>query len=191
MKKGVRSIFSAGKRGPGKRGLTPFFLPFFLTLLVSACASSPAIKHQVLTPPPSSPRTEFGIEKVDVQSRETGEDAWARNERYGRWLADSLRAALAGHGKTVAVPPADTIRARVYLAYGAAAVKSRDGKRAKPYVEVRLQLVEAGSGVVRYSTHTQAPIPSSALARFGWAPDDDEIIRQVLDKAAQDFVSRL
>lgn len=182
MKKGVRSIFATGKRG---------LTPFFLTLLVSACASGPAIKHQVLTPPPSSPRVEFALDKVDVQSRETGEDAWARNERYGRWLADALRASLAAQGKTMSAPPADTIRARVYLAYGAAAVKSRDRKRAKPHVEVRLQLIEAGSGVVRYSTHTQAPITSSALARFGWAPDDDEIIRQVLEKAAQDFASRL
>jgi hypothetical protein len=161
-----------------------------MTALLTACSGSPTIKHQVLTPPPSAPRAEFALEKPDVQSREVGEDAWKRNEQYGRTLTEALRTALQDRDKTIVPPPADTVRARVYIAYGAAPVKVK-GRRAEAHVEVRLQLVDPETGAVRYSTHTQAPIAPSWFASWFGGPDRDTIIREVLEKAARDFVSRL
>lgn len=168
------------------------FLALATTLLLTACAGGPTVKPQVLTPPPSAPRAEFVLEKIEVQSREVGEDAWQRNAQYGQVLGEALRAALRDQGKTLVAPPADTIRARVYLAYGKAPVKSKEKRqRAKPHIEVRLQLLEGGTSVVRYSTHTQAPIKASPFAGFGWGPDEDQVIREVMEQAAKDFVSRL
>jgi hypothetical protein len=166
------------------------WIPAFagMTLVVAAC-SGPAIKHQVLTPPPSSPRTQFFLEKPEVQSREVGEAAWQRNAAYGEVLTQALRAALQEAGKTLGGPPAAAIRAQVYVAYGAAPVKAKDSVRSKAHVEVRLQLLDGGT--VRYSTHTQAPIKAAPFAGWGWGPDSDQIIREVLEKSAQDFVSRL
>lgn len=161
-------------------------------MLLAGCGGGPRIKHQVLTPPPSSPQSEFFVEKPEVQSREVGEEAWMRNEHYAQLLTGALTSALQIRGKTLAPPPAHRIRARVYLAYGAAPVKAKGSKRGKPHIEIRLQLVEPAGGSVRYSTHTYTPIQPRPLAGwFGDAQTADEIIRQALDAAARDFVSRL
>ena len=162
-----------------------------LALLLTACSSATTIKPQVLTPPPSAPRTEFFVEKADVQSRETGTEAWQRNAEYGRLLTEALRAALRDRGKTLSAPPADVVRAKVYLAYGAAPVKTKDNRRAKAHVEVRLQLLDAANGAVLYTTHTVAPVEESVLTKLGWGTESDQVIREVLEKAALDFASRL
>jgi hypothetical protein len=166
-----------------------FVAALVTTLLLGACAG-PAIRHHVLTPPPSAPRTAFVLEAVDVQSREVGEEAWKRNEAYGALLMDALRAALAARGKAEVQPPGDRIRPRVYLAHGDAPVAARGSRRAKAHVEVRLQLLDAQTGAIRYSTHTQAPIAPTSFFGLG-GKTSDEIIREVLQQAAQDFVSRL
>jgi len=160
-----------------------------ITLALSACAGAPEITHQVLVPPPSAPRTEFFIEKVQVQSRETGAEAWQRNEQYGRVLTDALKDALRAQDKTLAPPPADSIRPKLY--FGRTAVKTKGERRTGAQVEVRLELIDGASGAVRYSTYTQTPIDPSMLSKFGWAPEADELIRDILQKSAQDFVSRL
>lgn len=163
-----------------------------MTLALAACGgggSGVVVKPLVLTPPPSSPRSDFFVEKTDVQSRETGQEIWERNEVYGRLLTETLRAALRDRGKNLTPPPANVVRARVYLAYEATRVKGKDSKRAKPHAEVRLQLLDAASGAVIYTTHTLTPVDRPTL---GWnSADMDQVIREVLDKAAQDFVSRL
>lgn len=163
-----------------------------LTLLLAACGgggSGIVVKPVVLTPAPSSPRADFFVENTDVQSRETGKEAWERNEIYGRLLTETLRAALRDRGKNLTPPPANIVRAKIYLAYGATPVKGKDSKRARPHVEVRLQLLDAASGAAIYTTHTLTPIERPT---FGWnSADMDTVIREVLDKTAQDFVSRL
>jgi hypothetical protein len=165
--------------------------PFFMALALTACGGGTGVvvKPQVLTPPPSAPRAEFFVEKTAVQSREVGAEAWERNERYGRLLADTLRKRLADAGKTLTPPPANVVRSKVYLAYGEGPVATRDRRRAKAHVEVRLQLLDAATGQVIYTTHTLTPI---ARQPFAWnAPDTDAVVREVLDQAAADFVSRL
>lgn len=162
-----------------------------MTLSLAACGggSGLVVKPQVLTPPPSAPRVEFFVEKAAVQSREVGADAWQRNEEYGRLLGEALRQHLADAGKTLTAPPANVVRAKVYLAYGDTRVRSRDAQRSGAHVEVRLQLLDADGGQVIYTTHTLTPIGRPA---FRWSgPDTDALIREVLDKAAADFVSRL
>lgn len=160
-----------------------------MTVFLVACASrGPEVK--VLTPPPSAPIAAFAIEKVDIQSRETGQAAWARNEDYAAYLGTALRQALRERGKTETDPPAATIRMRVYLATGAAPVQARGSKTAGAFVEARIQLVEAGSGAVRYSTHTRTALPVNALEEQ-LTTDRDQLIRDTLRFAAQDFVSRL
>ena len=165
--------------------------PFFMALALAACGGNAGVvvKPQVLTPPPSAPRAEFFVEKAAVQSREVGAEAWERNEQYGRLLADTLRKHLAAAGKTLTAPPANVVRSKVYLAYGEAPVTTKESQRARAHVEVRLQLLDAATGQVIYTTHTLTPI---ARQPFAWnAPDTDAVIREVLDKAAADFVSRL
>jgi len=170
-------------------GLRMTMLTVPLTLALAGCGGTDlVVKSQVLTPPPSAPRTAFFVEKPDVQSRETGSEAWQRNAGYGELLARELRAALQDRGKALADPPADLVRSRVYVAFGKAPVKSEDRRRAKAHVEVRLQLVDPARGAVLYSTHTLAPIED---APFGWGPEMDEIVREALRHAAQDFASRL
>jgi hypothetical protein len=161
--------------------------------LLFACGGRPSIKGQVLTPPPSAPRAEFYVEKPDVQSRETGEAVWEKNAAYGRALGDALRAALRDGGKSIVAPPADLVRSRIYIAYQDVPIKGKPGQGAKAHVEVRLQLVEGGTGKVLYSTHTQAPIKEGGMP--GWLGGDpvtaDEIIRATLEQASRDFASRL
>jgi hypothetical protein len=162
-----------------------------MTLALAACGggSGIVVKPLVITPPPSSPRADFFVEKTDVQSRETGQEVWERNAAYGQLLTETLRAQLREHGKNVTSPPADVVRAKIYLAYGSTRAKAKDSKRAKPHVEVRLQLLDAATGAAIYTTHTLTPI---AQPTFGWnSADMDAVIREVLEKAAQDFVSRL
>ena len=160
-------------------------------MLLAACGGGTTIKPQVLTPPPSSPRSEFFVEKAEVQSREVGSEAWQRNAEYGRVLTEALRGALRDRGKALSAPPADVVRAKVYLAYGAAPVKTKDSRRAKAHVEVRLQLLDATNGAVLYTTHTLAPLSESVLTKLGWGPEADQVIREVLEKTALDFASRL
>jgi uncharacterized lipoprotein YmbA len=164
-----------------------------MALLLAACGSAPTIKTQVLTPPPSAPRAQFYVEKPEVQSRETGDAAWHKNDQYGRALTDALKAALRDKGKTIVAPPADLVRTKIYLAYEDVPIPGKPGKYNKAHVEVRLQLVDT-SGTVRYSTHTQAVIEAGSRIA-GWfgsdAPTPDEIIRAALETAARDFASRL
>ena len=164
-----------------------------LTLALAACGggSSIVVKPQILTPPPSSPRAEFFVEKTEVQSRETGTDAWERNETYGRLVAETLKSSLREKGKALVPPPGDVVRSRVYLAYGAAPVKTKDQRRSKAHVEVRLQLLDGTSGAVLYTTHTLVPIDQSLFSSAGWSPETDQLIREILEKAALDFTSRL
>ena len=162
-----------------------------MTVLLTACSGGPEIRHLVVIPPPSAPRSEFFIEKVQVQSRETGAEAWQRNERYGRALTDALKAALHAHDKALAPPPADSILPKLYLAYAPVKAAAQGSRRASAQIEVRLELIDGASGAVRYVTHTETPIHRSMLAKFGWAPEADEFIREVLEKSARDFVSRL
>jgi hypothetical protein len=167
------------------------WIPAFagMTMLLAACGDAGiAVKPQVLTPPPSAPRTVFFVEKPDVQSREVGNEAWQRNAAYGELLADHLRRALQERDKTLTSPPADIVRSKVYLAYGKAPVKVADSRRAKTYVEVQLRLIDAATGRVLYSTHTLTPIEDPLL---GWGPEIDEVIREVLRHASADFASRL
>ena len=162
-----------------------------LALMLGACGA-PAIKSQVLTPPPSSPRSDFFVEKPTVESRETGDQAWQRNATYGRLLADTLKSALQAKGKTLSPPPADIVRTKVYIAYGDLPMKSADRRPAEARVEVRLQLIDPGTGEVKYSTHTSSPIKLAPFGgKLGGPSSADEIIRGVIDKAAQDFVGRL
>jgi len=168
-----------------------FLASLGMTLLLAACASAPEIRPRVLIAPPPAPRLEFFIEKVQVQSRETGADALQHNEDYSRALADALKAALRAHDKTLAPPPAGSIRPKLYLAYTALSSTNKGGRRAEAYVEVRLELVDDAGGPVLYATHTRSPIDPSLLAKFGWAPEADQLIREVLKSAALDFVSRL
>ena len=167
-----------------------FLAALGMTLLVG-CSGDTAIKHQVLTPAPSSPLTAFFVEPAQVQSRETGEDAWSRNDECARLLTEAVRAALQARGKTLTTPPADTVRARIYVAYGDAPVRTKDAVKGKAHIEVRLQLLEGNSETVRYSTFTVAPIKASILAKVGWAPETGQMIREALEAAAQDFASRL
>jgi hypothetical protein len=162
-----------------------------MTLLLAGCGGSAAIRHQVLTPPPSSPVKVFFVERAQVQSRETGDEAWSRNEECGRVLTEALRSELQNRGKTLANPPADSVRARVYVAYGDAPVRTKDTIKGKAHIEVRLQLLEGNSETVRYSTFTIAPIKPSLLAKMGWAPETEQMIREALQAAARDFASRL
>lgn len=167
--------------------MSRLWLPALAGMTLLACSSDgPVIEQQVLTPPPSAPRAEFFVAKAEVQSREVGNAAWERNETYGRALAEALRSALRDRGKALASPPADTVRAKVYLAYGPAPVKVKDKKKADGYAEIRLQLHDAASGAVVYTTHTMAQIP-----RFAGDEESDAIIRAALEKAARDFASRL
>jgi hypothetical protein len=159
-----------------------------LAALLVACGGDVAVRPQVLTPPPSAPRPAFFVEKAEVQSREVGNEAWQRNEDYGRELAEALREALRARGKTLSAPPADIVRAKVYLAHGKAPVKSPGTPRAGAYVEVRLELLDHTGGTTLYTTHTLTPIPGR---RFGLGPEPDEVIRRVLAEAARDFASRL
>ena len=162
-----------------------------LAMLLTACGGATTVKPQVLTPPPSAPRSEFFVEKAEVRSREVGSEAWRRNAEYSRVLTDALRSALRDRGKTLSAPPADRVRARVYLAFGAAPVKSKDSRKAKAHVEVRLQLLDAATRKVLYTTHTLAPLSESVLAKFGFGTESDQVIREVLEKTALDFASRL
>ena len=160
-------------------------------MTLTACASAPPITPQVVIPPPSTPGAEFFLDKVQVQSRETGADAWQRNDDYARALGDALKEALRVREKALAPPPADHIRAKLYIAYAPAPATAKGAKRASARVEVRLELVESAGGAVRYSTLTETPISASLLSKVGWAPEADQLIRDVLKKAADDFVSRL
>jgi hypothetical protein len=163
-----------------------------LALLLTACGSSGVVvKPQILTPPPSSPRSEFFVEKTEIQSRETGSEAWQRNEVYARLVQETLKASLRDRGKAIVPPPGDVVRSRVYLAYGAAPVKTKDRRRAKAHVEIRLQLLDGTSGGVLYTTHTLVPVDQSVLSDMGWGPEADQVIREILEKAALDFTSRL
>lgn len=181
--KGARCIFRSPRQG--KIHLAPFLL------LLAACGggSGVVVKPQVTTPPPSSPRSEFFVETTQVQSREVGPEAWGYNEAYARLMTETLRTRLQDRGKTLTPPPANVVRTRLYIAYGGGPVKGKDAKRAKAHVEVRLQLLDAATGAAIYTTHTLTPINKRA---FGWnSPDTHQVIREVLDKAAEDFVSRL
>lgn len=159
-----------------------------LAAALAACGGDLPVKPQVLTPPPSAPRTAFFVEKPDVQSREVGSAAWERNAACAELLAEALRHALRERGKTLSPPPADIVRAKVYLAYGAAPVKVKESRRAKAHVEIRLQLIDPATGGVLYSTHTLRPIDRSPL---GWGREVDDVIREVVQQAAEDFASRL
>jgi hypothetical protein len=167
------------------------WIPAFAGMALIACSSTTAIKPQVLTPPPSSSRGEFFVEKPAVQSREVGEEAWRRNATYGEVLAAALRSALVARGKTLETPPADIVRASVYVAFGQAPVTVKDQRKQSGHVEVRLQLLDQNSGAVLYSTHTLVPLPDSVLTRLGLGEDADAAIREALSLAAQDFASRL
>lgn len=166
-------------------------LALILALALAGCASPPEIRHQVVVPPPPAPRAEFFLEKVQVQSRETGAEVAQRNEDYARALAESLKQALLAREKTLAPPPADSIKPKLYLAYAPVPAADRRNKRAGARVEVRLELVDAASGKVSYSTHTETEIAPSLLSKVGWAPEADQLIREVIEKSAKDFVSRL
>jgi hypothetical protein len=163
-----------------------FLAALGMTLITACTPPGPAIKHQVMTPPPSAPRAEFFVERPDVRSREVGEEAWRRNEQYAGALYDVLLALLVDRGKAIVAPPATTVRARAYLGYGPGPVRSKESRRAKAHVEVRLQLLDAASGAVVYSTLSQAP-----LAKGLDESEADAMIREVLEQAARDFVSRL
>lgn len=159
-----------------------------LALLLAACATGgPTTK--VLTAPPSAPIAAFALAPAEVQSREVGEAAWARNGEYGAYVTALMRQALQDKGKSLVDPPADTIRMRVYLAAGEAPIRVRGDARAGTYVEVRLQLQDA-DGAVRYSTHTRAPLPATAIDEV-FGADRDALVREALRAATQDFVSRL
>lgn len=188
MKKRIGSIFAQGARPPRTFGKIDLTL-FLLTWALAGCGGTGFLaRSQVLTPPPSAPRSTFFVEKPDVQSREVGDAAWQRNAGYADLLARELRAALQDRGKTLADPPADRVRSRVYVAFGKAPVKQADRRRTRAHVEIRLQLVDPARGAVLYSTHTLAPIEQGP---FGWGPEVDEIVREALRGAAQDFASRL
>ncbi|HUR42166.1 MAG TPA: hypothetical protein VM240_13455 [Verrucomicrobiae bacterium] len=158
-----------------------------LALLLAGCASTPLdIKHVVLTAPPSKPSTEFRIDAPEMASREVGRAAWTRNDALGHALAQELRAALADKGKKVDSGSANAVRAKVYLAFGASPVATRDKRRAKAHVEVRLQWVDARGGQVLYTTHTLVPLPAT-----GDPAEAEPLIREVFAASARDFASRL
>lgn len=156
--------------------------------LLAACAQTGPVT-KVLTAPPSAPIAAFTLAPAEVQSREVGEAAWARNAEYGAYVTALMRQALADHRKSLVDPPADTIRMRVYLAAGQTPIKVRGDPRAGTFVEVRLQLQDA-SGAVRYSTHTRAPLPATAIEE-SFGADRDALVREALGAAVRDFVSRL
>ena len=162
-----------------------------LGMTLAACAPTGAITHQVLTPAPSSPLTEFYVEKAQVQSRETGDNAWQRNDGIARRLTEAVRAALQAKGKTLATAPGDTVRSKVYVAYGDADVRTRDTVKGKAHIEIRIEVLQENSGTVRYSTFTVAPITEGLLAKVGVGEESDQLIRDAVDSAAQDFASRL
>jgi hypothetical protein len=160
------------------------FLSLLVAVILAACA--PSIRHEVLTPPPSSPRAEFFLEKPEVLSREVGDEAWRRNEQLSESMARLLRDSLAARGKILAALPIAAIRSRIYLGFGDAPARAPGKRRPLAYIEVRLELLEARR--VRYSTHTRTKIKPSL---FGLGPDVEEIIQDTLRQAAEDFVSRL
>jgi hypothetical protein len=163
-----------------------------MTLLLSAChGGGPPIRSQVLTPPPATPSAQFFVEKAEVQSRETGDEAWRRNQEYARLLTESLRAALQGAGKVIAPPPATVVRPRIYLAWNDPPVKNGEAQGEKARVEIRLQLLDPETKAVRYSTLTQSAIAPSAIVGYKYGDDRDQNVRKALDAAVADFVSRL
>lgn len=160
-----------------------------LALGLAACA--PTIRHQIITPPPSAPRAAFQVEAAEVQSREVGDDAWRYNKQIADHLTQALERALDAarkpRARTAATP---VIRSRVYLAYGEAPVRARRA-RAGQYIEVRLELVEPDNQV-RYSTFTKVKLQPTPMGEwFGVGADVEETIREVLQRSAEDFISRL
>jgi hypothetical protein len=153
-----------------------------LGMTLAACASAPPVVPQVLVAPPATPRAELYIERVQAQSREGDAAARERNDAYARVLTGNLRDALREAGKGLGAPPADSIRARLYLAY--------EGRRgAEAFVEVRLELVDA-SGAVLYVTYLKTEVPRGPRSA-GWSAEADQLARDTLATAARDFVSRL
>jgi hypothetical protein len=162
-----------------------------VTLLLAACGSAgPPVKSEVLTPAPATPSKEFFVEKADVRSRETGDDAWRRNQEYGRQLSQSLRDALTAAGKNIAPPPALVIRPQIYLAWEDPPRKNGVSQGEKARVEIVLQLVDPETRAVRYSTLTKCNIATGALLHAS-EDDRDLNVSRAIDKAVENFVSRL
>ena len=162
-----------------------------LGMTLAGCATTD-ITHQVLTPAPSSPLSTFFIERAQVQSRETGDTAWQRNDDIARRLVEGVRAALTARSKTLMSSPTELlVRTKAYVAYRDASVRTRDSIKGKPHIEIRIEVVEAATQVVRYSTFTVAPIREGLLAGMGVGEQSDELIQNAIDSAAQDFAARL
>ena len=165
-----------------------------MTLLLAACGSAgPAVKSEVLTPPLATTATaitEFFVEKADVRSRETGDDAWRRNQDYGRQLSQSLRDALTTGGKSIVPPPALVIRPQIYLAWEDPPKKNGVAQGEKARIEIFLQLIDPETRAVRYSTLTKGNIAGGGLLRAG-EDDRDLNVSRAIDRAVEDFMSRL
>ena len=172
------------------RDLFKGFLAALGMTLLSACGGGPAVKSDVLTPPPATPSTEFFVEKAAVRSRESGDDAWRRNQEYGRQLSQSLRDGLAAAGKGIAPPPALVIRPQIYLAWEDPPRKNGVAQGEKARIEIFLQLVDSETRAVRYSTLTKCNIANSGLLHSG-EDDRDLNVSRAIDQAVEDFISRL
>lgn len=157
---------------------------------LAGCGGGPPIRSTVLTPPPSTPSREFFVEKTDVRSRDSGDDAWRRNQEYGRLLNQALKDALAAAGKTLAPPPALVIRPQIYLAWEDPPKKGGVAQGEKARVEIFLQLVDTETRAVRYSTLTKSDIAPKGMLT-GDSDNRDLNVTTALDKAVADFVSRL
>lgn len=157
---------------------------------LAGCGGGSPIRSTVLTPPPAAPSDEFFVEKADVRSRDTGDDAWRRNQEYGRLLSQALKDALATAGKTIAPPPALVIRPQIYLAWEDPLKKGGVAQGEKARVEIFLQLVDTETRAVRYSTLTKSDIAPKGLLSGGGG-DRDLNVSRAIDQAVADFVSRL
>ena len=162
-----------------------------VTLLLAACGGGPPIRTDVLAPAPTRAASEFFVEKSEVRSRETGEDARSRAQAYGRSLTQALRDSLTSAGKRIVQPPALVVRSRLYVAWEDPALKSGVAQGDKARVEILLQVVDPDTRAVLYSTLTKSEIAPKAIAGYEYGEDRGANIDKAITQAVQDFVSRL
>ena len=162
------------------------------SLALAACVSAPPIEPTVVTPPKTAGvYTEVQLLPPEVASRESDAKARQQNADLARLVTDDLQKALGARGKTVGNGGRYAVSSRVHIVYKATRIKLGEQVRYEPgSVEVKLVLEDRNRDETAYATLTKTRFPTTMLAQW-FGPSEDEIIRQTLQSAITDFVSRL
>jgi len=167
--------------------------PLLVVALLAGCAGTD-VRHSVTRAPADKiGAVEMFVERPEVGVRETGPEVAGLSADVAAMATEELRGALTAKGATLTATAPWRVRPQVYIAFRGMRLHDANGKsRWEPgYVEVRLELLDAG-GAVRYATFSKAPVKPVATAEwFGWGAERQDIIREIVRAAAADFASRL